>query len=477
MKPRHLSAILILFPFQLIASLAAQTVTPPDQGGFFGLDKILDVRIVIDADGWRSMFPRGRPPSGVQRTTFPYAKARVGIADYPEQEVGLRFKGNSTFWMTGGTLKRSFKIDFDRFHQRQAFLGLKKLSLNNNAMDGTQLRESVSYKAYRDSGVPAARTAFARVFLTITGEVDDEYLGFYTIIEQVDRRFLKRTLGQKGALVKPTWQVMEYYGDTWNADYERGYVPKTKVEPEQMQPLVELAGLIRDHRSGWSRARVVTEEQEREIQARFAVRIERVLDVDAFLHYVAVTTLIGNQDSPFVFPHNYYLVIPDETKKVLWLPWDLNNSLGGLGFLGGRNVHQQSILKPTTQPIIARVLEVPQFRERYEKIVKKLIHGPCGAKQMLVNIELADRTSKEAIAREATRSEVVVRAGRLGGGTGSGRPNRLGFGLGRGPADLAKFVRLREKSVLDQLAGRSEGIAARPSLLDGLFRGPSRRRR
>ena len=42
--------------------------------------------------------------------------------------------------------------------------------------------------ALRAAGVPAPRTAYAEVTLTVPGKFDREYLGLYTVIEQVDKK-------------------------------------------------------------------------------------------------------------------------------------------------------------------------------------------------------------------------------------------------------------------------------------------------
>jgi spore coat protein CotH len=483
MRSLALVMLPVLFPAALPSQLEGRWDAPQGrvetQREFFGLSRIWDVKIAVDPDVWAKMFPTRRPRS-TQRTKYPYGVGRVRIASHPELEVGLRFKGNSTFWMTAGTLKRSFKIDFDRVKSGQKFLGLKKLNLNNNSLDGTQVREAIAYQAYRDSGVPASRTAFARVFLTIPGKVEGEYLGLYTLVEQVDRGFLQRNLGQKGALVKPTWSVLSYHGDAWNAKYAASYVPKGDSDPSEMQPLVDLAKLNREFGSGWSDAAELSAAAEMKIQSGFATRLQRVMDVDAFLRYIAVTTLIGNMDSPFLFPHNYYLVVPDaavpdKTGKVQWLPWDLNNSLGGLGIFAGNRLDEQSIMQPTRRPIIARVLEVPKYQKSYRKIVTELIAGPCSSKSMGASIDLADRTTRPAKAEEKKRAKIVTRAGDLGGNSSSRRAARLGLGGSSRIKSLTRFVRAREQSVLDQLAGRSEGVAARRTLLDSVLGGASGR--
>jgi spore coat protein CotH len=102
------------------------------------------------------------------------------------------------------SLKRSLKLDFNDLAKGQSFLGLTKLNLNNNTMDATQMQEAIAYDLFRRAGIPAPRTAFMRVYLTVPARFDRRYLGLYTAIEQVDERFLEKQLGtSKGLLLKP----------------------------------------------------------------------------------------------------------------------------------------------------------------------------------------------------------------------------------------------------------------------------------
>ena len=157
---------LALLPLLLATAADGQgeVTKPQSQKELFGLDRIWDVHIDVPYNGWTSMHPESKRKIDYG-AGFPYAKARVRIAGHDELTVGLRFKGNSTYWkMPRKNLKRPFKLDFDRHKKGQTFLGLKKLNLNNNYYDQTQLREALSCTAYREGSVPAARTAFARVF-------------------------------------------------------------------------------------------------------------------------------------------------------------------------------------------------------------------------------------------------------------------------------------------------------------------------
>jgi CotH kinase protein len=439
------------------ACLALITATAPGQDEatkpssheeLFGIESIWDLHIVVPNDAWASMSPEKSKKINYE-ARFPYTKAHVRIAGHDEIVVGLRFKGNSTFWKMPKTiLKRSFKLDFDRFKKGQTFLGLKKLNINNNYYDTTQLREALSFKAYREALVPASRTAFARVYLTIQGsagenKIEGEYLGLYTLVEQVDRGLLKRQTGAKGALLKPEGKFLPYFGDKWDERYEKAYRTRTRVGAEAGEAIIGLARLMRDYGSAPLSSAS---------QKDFQTRLEQRFDVDEFLRYLAVTTLIGNGDSPLLmFAHNYYLAVSDKNNLVSMLPWDLNNSLGGMGEFTGGQFENLSIYRPSDLPLIARILEIPDYKKRYTNIVSKLIQGPCSAKRMTEAYRTAGKTVAKAIAQEAKRSKIVTN---FGIGRGKSKPYRRKSK----PVDLEHFFVTREKSVLDQLAGRSQGV-------------------
>ncbi len=100
-----------------------------------------------------------------------------------EYEVGIRIKGTSSYQSLSG--KPSFKIDVNRYRD-QAFRGVKKLNLHNMYYDPMLMSEELAYGMFRDAGVPAPRTGFAR--LSVNGS---DY-GLYSVIEVADDEFLER---------------------------------------------------------------------------------------------------------------------------------------------------------------------------------------------------------------------------------------------------------------------------------------------
>lgn len=412
------------------------------QEDFFGLDKIWDIHIELEREDWVQMYPQGDSTATRLFGRFPYRIGNVTIGTQRLEDVGIRMKGNATFMANGGTLKKSLKLDFNREDSEQKFLGMGKLNLQCNALDATQIKEAVSYQIYRDCGVVAGRTCFARVFLTLRGELEEAYVGLYTVVEQVDQRFAKRTLGSGGLILKPQGETLAYLGEQWNEDYDNSYFPKSKVSEELAQPIIETAALF-DEPS----------------DEAFVAGIEEVMDVERFLKYTAVTTLLINTDSPLTVPDNYYLVVPQDTKKVTIVPWDMNWSMGAYGYITQTPTVELSVMRPTRKEVFRRVLGQAQFKERYRELVAEYIAGPCSAEALTAAIHRAHATVEDALAEEEMRIEAIMSAEpELGG-----QPSRMPVLQSREGDDLLgllEFVEAREKSVLDQLAGKSEGVTA-----------------
>ena len=431
----------------LMACLAISLPAQDTADAFFGLDKIWDIDLVVQREDWTQMFPGPRSARTANQMRFfgefPYRTGDVTIGSFTAKGIGVRMKGNSSFGATAGTLKRSLKLDFNRHDPKGNFLGLTKLNLHCNALDGTQIKEAVSYQIYRDAGIVAVRTCFARVFLTIPGEVERTYIGLYTVVEQLDGRFMKRELGG-GLIMKPEGKTLAYCGEEWNDEYTRLYTPKSTVTDDLARPLIATAKLYKD-----------------DDDEAFAKGLEAVTDVDQFLRYTAVTTVIVNGDSPVTFDDNYYLVVPNKPKKVMWLPWDLNWSMGGFNQAMRAPAEDLAIMQPSAKKTFTRPLAVPRFAKRYREIITELMAGPCSARSMLAHIRVAHATVKDALAQEATREKVVTAASEALGGPRGGRMSMFRGRDGDDLAALQAFATARAQSVNDQLAGRSKGRAPR----------------
>ncbi|MGC4006089.1 MAG: CotH kinase family protein [Pirellulales bacterium] len=425
----------------------------------FGPTTKHDVRLTIAAEDYAKLEPKqprgpggfgARPPAGPGRPApgsadfgagsfgyeFEYVRADVEIDGAAFQNIGVRYKGNGTYVMSARQTKRSWKLDFDRYDEKQTFHDEKKLNLNSGVMDPTKAREILAYEIFRAAGVPAPRTALAEVTLTVPGKFDREHLGVYTLVEQVDKPFLKTHFrSAKGLLLKPEGiRGLPYFGEN-GADYDASYHAKTETRPEQWDRLVALTRLIN-----------------RADEATFRREIGEVLDVPAFARFLAVNTLLSSMDGFIGLGHNYYLYLRPDTNRFVFFPWDLDLAFGAFPMYGTpQQLLDLSIDHPHVgeNKLIDRLLAMPEFKTAYREELRKLVDDVFTTETLGERI----RTVETAL-RPLLENDKAAAAARKEGAQAMGP----GGGMFNAPqVPLDEFVRKRAASVKAQLAGESKG--------------------
>jgi hypothetical protein len=455
-----------------VAGVRADGPQPPatakgtSSADLFGLTKVHELHLEFSAKEWAKLqavrggmpFPGGPGGFGVPGRAavppddepierhkgsgfgleFPWAHGALTAEGKTYKDLGIRYKGNASYMASARGLKRNLKLDFDRYDDTLRFHGLKTLNLNAGAMDPTRAREVLSYAIFRAAGVPAPRTAFAQVTLTVPGKYDKELLGLYTVVEQVDRTFLKdRFRNGKGLLMKPErLRGLEYLGDDWER-YKARYQPKHEPTREQAQRVIDFARLV-NHAD----------------DEHFRKEIGAYLDVDEFLRFLAVNALLVNLDSFFMLGHNYYLYLNPETNRFVFIPWDLDLSLASFPLMGSPD--QQLDLSLThpyagPNPLVDRLLADKDVSAKYQRLLKELSETCFAKEQLLRQIDAIEQVTKDLLAREG-KAAAARKEG--AGGFGFGPPG--GGPFGRSPS-LRTFAEKRTESVTAQLAGKRKG--------------------
>jgi spore coat protein CotH len=357
----------------------------------------------------------GEPTRDMHRSAFgiefPWAVASLSTDGKTIEKVGLRYKGNSTYVRASRNLKRSLKVDIDRHDDAARFHGLKSLTLSNAVMDPSKSREALAYSIYRAAGVPAPRTAFAEVTLTVPGKYDKEYVGIYTLIEGVDKTFLKLNFkNNAGLLMKPERiPGLVYLGEDW-ARYKNTYLPKREATKEEIRRVIDFTKLVNAAPD-----------------AKFNQEIASYFDVEAFLKFMAVTAIVANFDS-FHGGHNYCLYLHPETNKFHFIPWDLDLALGGFPMLGTPEQMDLSLTKPYAgqSKLADRLMANKEYAEQYQQILKEVVPFCFSKEKLLSEIAAIEKVVNPLIEKEMTASRrgrrtraasAVLRATWVGSGT------------------------------------------------------------
>jgi putative membrane-bound dehydrogenase-like protein len=402
----------------------------------------------FDFTGNRPARPTARKKRASERnlfgTEFPWVEGHFTAQGITYRRVGVRYAGEITYFASSQGLKRPLKIEFTRFGA-PAFQGLTSLDLHAMPLDPAKGREVLAYAVFRAAGVPAPRTTFAEVTLTVPGKYTKEHLGLYAVVESVDRRFLQDRLGtDQGLLMKP-FQVrtVDFLGDDW-ARYRDRYRPQSEPTREQSQRVIEFARLV--HRAG---------------DSEFQKQIDSYLDVDRFLDFLAANALTSNLESAFALGHNYYLYLHPKTNRFAFLPGDLEFALANFLLMGTADQLMDLSLThpyPGENKMVQRLLAIRGVRQKYLRRLQELSQKAFTRERLVKEIEAIERLTREPLAREKRSARARKEAPANFGPPNAAMPQ---------PPDLKTFAARRTASVVAQLARTRKGYVP-----DGFGFGP-----
>jgi spore coat protein CotH len=268
------------------------------------------------------------------------------------EDVAIRSRGNGS----RSSDKPGLKVDFNKYAPGAEFLGLKSLVLDNLTQDQTFLKERLALQLFRRMGIPAPRLAHARLY------VNDVYAGLYTMVEPIDKGFLKRNLGEDGGHLYDYEWVNEYWFENLG-DNAASYIPNPfKLETNENAPnpraLVNMIHAINE--SG---------------DEQFVESISRHLDPHQFLTYLAVEAYLAEADgiAGEWGLNNFYLYGLQNTERFLFLPWDKDLAFSGESRSVWANLERNVLTR--------RMLAVPEWKEYFVEQLKRceeLAGGPGG---------------------------------------------------------------------------------------------------
>jgi hypothetical protein len=234
------------------------------------------------------------------------------------KDVGVHFRGASSFMMVPQGSKRSLNLTFDFVHENQNVLGYRTLNLLNGNSDPTFVR-AVLYSEIARAYLPAPKTNFVRVV------INGESWGVYANAQQYNKDFTRDYFkSDKGA----RWKVpgspggragMEYLGDD-PGQYKRLYQIRTKDDPKDWAALIRMF-------------KVLNETPPERLEAA----LSPLLDIDGVLRFLAVEMALVNTDGYWTRASDYS-IYQDVKGQFHVIPHDMNEALmseGGRG-RGGR---------------------------------------------------------------------------------------------------------------------------------------------
>jgi spore coat protein CotH len=230
------------------------------------------------------------------------------------KNVGVHFRGMSSYMMVPEGAKRSLNLSFDFVDEKQDLAGYRTVNLLNVNGDPTFVRP-ILYSEIARQYIPAPKMNYTRV--VINGESWGVYVNAQQFNKDFTRDYFQSTKGAR-------WKVpgspggrggMEYMGDDPSA-YKRTYEIKTKDDPKAWADLIKMF-------------RVLNETPSNSLETA----LRPLLDVDGALKFLALDVALVNSDGYWARASDYS-IYQDEKGQFHVVPHDVNEALAEVG--GGR---------------------------------------------------------------------------------------------------------------------------------------------
>jgi spore coat protein H len=285
--------------------------------------------------------------------------------------VELAFRGRSTK-TDPRVVKKSWDVRFDK---EERFQGKKNMELLAAWKDSGYLTEKLWYDMAASVGLRVPSARYVQVKLNLVqadGRVITRYEGVFTELESINKDFL------------------EAYDFDDDGDIYRCGMHDCEMREPPQEPYHERWEKKTNEKEPWDRLWSFMEGINRTPTHRFADFAEQRLELDDYLTWMAVETLIAMDiqgDS------RSYLVYDRETGKWTYVPWDLNNAVSLYNrtnpviqgvkdehplfsysaydasvyelFLFRRDELGIAGMKPTYSTLTTRIYDDPELRARY----------------------------------------------------------------------------------------------------------------
>ena len=233
---------------------------------------------------------------------------------YPN--VGVHFRGMSSYMMVPRGLKRSLNVSLDFVDANQRLYGYKTLNLLNCNGDPSRM-SSLLYSQIARQHIPAPQANFVKIV------INGEYWGVYTNVQQFNKEFLQENFKSvEGA----RWKVagspgggggLDYLGENID-DYRRRYEIKSKDSEKSWKALIRLC-------------RTLDQTPASELEET----LRPMLDLDGLLWFLALDVTLVNSDGYWTRASDYSLYL-DPQGKFHVIPHDMNEAFRTGGALWSR---------------------------------------------------------------------------------------------------------------------------------------------
>jgi len=318
------------------------------QTGLYDRSVIREFRLYFDQPNYWTLLTQSY-------NTTNYVQAVLAVDGVVYANVGVQFRGQTSYSQVQNSQKKSFSIKTNAFVDGQHVEGYNNFNLNNSFGDPSFMREFLFYGLIRKH-VPAAKCTYVRLY------INDESWGLYPSVQQLNRDFLEE------------WYMSDE-GSNWRADNGLAPGPGTPgggwgdgtaalnylgPNASTYQQYYTLKSTTMD--DPWANLIQTCDVLNNTPIASLPQTLPAVLDIDRTLWVLAMENAFGDDDS-YVYKGkmDYFCHWEKETGRMVIQEYDANTILGNMSmnwtpFHNSNNVNY---------PLLNRMLQVPAWRQRY----------------------------------------------------------------------------------------------------------------
>ncbi len=310
----------------------------------YAVDALMKVDITMPTDDWNSMRYDG-PQISEWNTAcafegYPYYKATVTINGETTEQVDIRKKG----WIGSVTASRpSVKLNFGRGEENKGntFHDHKRITLNNNKQDSSNIKQCLSYSLFNQAGVRAPRCNFASV------SIQGNDLGIYSHVEAIKKPFLLRAFGNDDGNLYEMQRDGEF--DATHISFFQLKTNETENDQSDLQAVLTAMELPDNE----------------VLQA-----LNQVLDVAQFTTFAAMEALLGHTDGYTGYQNNTYLYHNATDDRLHFIPWGTDQTFSK------RHIHPDGPIPFSVMlgsKLIQRLWLIDDFRSAYVTEMRALL--------------------------------------------------------------------------------------------------------
>tara|TARA_B100001059_G_C17836659_1_gene588602 strand:+ start:3746 stop:5500 length:1755 start_codon:yes stop_codon:yes gene_type:complete len=340
---------------------------PPSNGvvteDIFDRERLIQIYLQMPASDFNTLRSEGRPLDttlgGCPAADFDYTdfKAQANIDGTEISNVAIRKKG---YLGSLSRIRPSIKLNFDTYEEGRTFKTLKRMTLNNDRQDPSNTHQCMAYDLYRAAGLVAPRCNLAQVV------INNEDMGIYSHVESIKKPFLEKNYNNKSGNLYEA-QVADF-GSALNDRFELK-TNKTLNDRSDLDRLAQVFSLPDNE---------------------FITQIAQHIDLDEFITFWAVETLIGHWDSATGNNNNYYIYRNPEDNLFHFIPWGTDSAFT-----------TDEVLKPNSGPLFKnfslakRLYDIEQTRSEYFSKINTLLTDNWVEAELLSKLQKVQQLTKK----------------------------------------------------------------------------------